>query len=213
MKTLIKYIVLAIILMVVAPNCFSQNAEDILTELSERTNSFNSIKVSFAYKMVNKDADINEVTNGTLLVSGDKYNINIAGQNVISDGSTLWTYIPDSQEVQINEVSEDEGFSPSKLLSSYNDSYSSSKMDNLTINGKTYYQLKLNPKDKNSNFDYVILIINKELMQLSNFIMYDYENNEFSYEIKQFITDESIPETSFSFNPADYPDVEVIDMR
>lgn len=213
MKTLIKYILLAVILIVITPTSFSQNAEEILTDLSEKTNSYNNIKVSFSYKMINKEADINEVTNGTLLVSGDKYNINIAGQNVISDGSTLWTYIPDSQEVQINEVTEDDGFSPSKLLSSYNDSYSSVKEDDLLIEGKTYYQLKLTPKDKNSNFDHVILIINKELMQLSKFIMYDFENNEFSYDIKQFITDEKIPEASFSFNPADYPDVEVIDMR
>jgi len=92
----------------------SKDAESILQELSSKTNAYKNIKVSFAYKMSNQSAGIDEVTNGTLLISGDKYNLNIAGQVIISDGKIIWTYIPDSEEVQINEKDEESGFSPSK---------------------------------------------------------------------------------------------------
>jgi len=194
-------------------NTFAQNADKILEELSIKTNSYDNIKATFAYKMVNTEADINEVTNGTLIVEGDKYNLNIAGQIVISDGNTLWTYIPDSEEVQINEVSEDEGFSPSKLLSSYNEEYNAKMMDDFSKDGKLFYQLKLNPKDENSNFDYVVLVINKEKMQLADFIIHDFDGNVFSYEIKQFVTNSDIPEDSFTFDTTAHPNVEVIDMR
>jgi len=190
-----------------------KNAVDILKELSEKTNSFDNIKVSFAYKMTNIEAGINETTNGTLLVAGNKYRLNIAGQEIISDGKTLWTYLADSEEVQVNEVMEDEGFSPNKLLSSYNDDYTSKKEDDIIKEGKKLIQLKLKPKNKESNFDFVILLIDGSKMQLDSFIMHDFDDNIFSYELKQFITNSDIPESSFVFDTAQYPDVEVIDMR
>ena len=190
-----------------------KSAEDILKELSEKTNSFDNIKVSFAYKMTNAEAGINETTNGTLLVAGNKYRLNIAGQEIISDGKTLWTYLADSEEVQVNEVMEDEGFSPNKLLSSYNDDYTSKKEDDIIKEGKKLIQLKLKPKNKESNFDFVILLIDASKMQLDSFIMHDFDDNVFSYELKQFITNSDIPESSFVFDTAQYPNVEVIDMR
>ncbi len=191
----------------------AQNADKILEDLSNSTNSYNNIKVTFAYKMVNTDAGIDEVTNGTLIVEGDKYNLNIAGQIVISDGKTLWTYIPDSEEVQINEVSEEDGFTPSKLLSSYNDDYTAKLMDDLTEKAEVFYQLHLEPKDEDSNFDYVILIIKKDPLQLAKFIIHDFDGNVFSYEIKQFVTNTEISSGTFSFDESAHPGVEVIDMR
>ena len=192
---------------------YAQKADDILEKLSNKTNSYKNIKASFAYKMVNLEAEIDETTNGTLLVDGNKYHLNIAGQEVICDGETLWTYLVDSEEVQINEVSEEDGFSPSKLLSSYNDDYTAKMEEDKIENGVTFYQLHLKPKDKNSNFDYVVLYVNKELLQLSEFIMHDFDDNVFSYEIKQFVTDGEIPTDSFTFDTAKYPNVEVIDIR
>jgi len=190
-----------------------KDAEVILKELSEKTNSFENIKVSFAYKMINKDAGINETTNGTLLVSGNKYHLNIAGQEIISDGTTIWTYLADSEEVQVNEVSEEDGFSPNKLLSSYNEEYDAKKEKDFEKNGTVFYKLKLKPKNEESNFNYVVLIINADKMQLTSFIMHDFDDNVFSYEIKQFIANGDIPSSSFIFDTKKFPNVEVIDMR
>jgi len=190
-----------------------KEAEAILKELSDKTNSFNNIKISFAYKMLNKEAGIDETTNGTLLVSGNKYHLNIAGQEIISDGTTIWTYLADSEEVQVNEVMEDEGFSPNKLLSSYNEDYTAKKEKDITKEGKKLYELKLKPKEKGSNFNYVTLVIDAEKMQLESFIMHDFDGNIFSYDLKQFITNSDIPKSSFTFDTSKYPNVEVIDMR
>ncbi|OYT16210.1 MAG: hypothetical protein B7C24_08985 [Bacteroidetes bacterium 4572_77] len=81
------------------------------------------------------------------------------------------------------------------------------------LSGQKQYQLKLKPKDKDSNYDYVILLIDKDKMQLSDFIIYDFDDNIFSYEIKQFITDTDLSADNFEFDTAKYPNVEVIDMR
>lgn len=209
----LQILIVGLLFMAISVTAQSKKAEQILDELTKTTNSYDNIKVSFAYKMQNIEAGIDETTNGTLLISGDKYHLNIAGQEVISDGKTLWTYIPDSEEVQINEVSDDGGFSPSKLLSSYNDEYTSKKEKDISKDGKIFYQLKLKPIDKESSFNYVVLIIDQKLMQLAEFIIHDFDDNIFIYEIKQFIPNSDIPDDSFIFNTDNYPDVEVIDMR
>lgn len=213
MNTKLIFTILSIFLFTNILLAQDKEAENLLKELSEKTNAFDNIKVSFAYKMLNEEAGIDETTNGTLLVSGNKYHLNIAGQEVISDGATLWTYLVDSEEVQVNEVIEDEGFSPNKLLSSYNEEYTSKKEDDIIKDGKKFYQLKLKPIDKESSFDFVRLIIDAEKMQLESFIMYDFESNIFSYNIKQFVSNTDISNSEFTFDSAKYPDVEVIDMR
>lgn len=213
MNRILKSTISILLIITLSISLSAQNAEKVLEDLSTKTNSFNNIKATFTYKMSNQEAGIDEVTNGTLMVSGEKYRLNIAGQEIISNGSTLWTYIPDSDEVQINDVSEDGGFSPSELLSSYNEEYEAKMQEDINKEGVICYQLKLKPKKEDSNFDYVILNINKELLQLVDFIIYDFEGNIFSYEIKQFLTNSEISEDYFSFDTTKYPNIEVIDMR
>lgn len=213
MNRILKSTISILLIITLTISLSAQNAEKILEDLSAKTNSYSNIKTTFTYKMTNQEAGINEVTNGTLMVSGEKYRLNIAGQEIISNGSTLWTYLPDSDEVQINDVTEDVGFSPSELLSSYNEEYEAKMQEDIKKDGVTCYQLNLKPKKEDSNFDYVILNINKELLQLVDFIIYDFEGNVFSYEIKQFLTDSEISEDYFNFDTTKYPNIEVIDMR
>ena len=59
-------------------------------------------------------------------MSGDKYRMAAAGQTVICDGKTIWTYIKESNEVQVNALeNKDDALTPSKLLTSYNANYKS----------------------------------------------------------------------------------------
>lgn len=213
MENKFKFLLISLVSLSLSVSSQNKSAEQILNELTTTTNSYTNIKASFAYKMENEEAGINETTNGTLLVSGEKYHLNIAGQEVISDGTTLWTYLVDSDEVQVNEVSEETGFSPNKLLSNYNNEYEAKLEKELSKNGESCYQLKLKPKDKKSSFDYVILLVNQKKMQLSEFIIHDFDGNVFTYDIKQFIANSDIPEDSFVFDASKYPGVEVIDMR
>lgn len=189
------------------------SSEKILDQLANKTNAARNIKVAFSYKMDNKEADIHEITEGSLIVAGDKYQLKIAGQEIICDGKTIWTYIADADEVQINEVNEDDSFSPTKLLSSYTADYDAVLEKEYTENNRHYYLMKLKPKDKNSGFDYVHLKIDKDRMQLDAFILYDFDQNVFSYIITEYLTDVALPANAFTFDATKYPGVDIIDMR
>lgn len=182
----------------------------LLDEVSRKAKSYKSIKVDFSYTMENKKAKINEEKTGTLLVSGDRYKMAAAGQTVICNGKTIWTYLKESNEVQVNSLdNKDEALTPSKLLTSYNANFKSKiiKSDDPAIEN-----VELIPNTVR-NFTRAILGIDKAQKQVRSFTIFDKSGNTFSYKIKTYLTDTPVTESDFNFDAKKYPGVEVIDMR
>lgn len=186
-----------------------KKATTILNEVSEKTRSYENIKIEFEYKMINKVQKINETMEGTLLSKGDKYKLDVAGQIVISDGKTMWTYLESVNEVQINEASDnDEGFNPRTFLQTWQDKFRA-KMLNETANDA---QIELIPKEP-ATFSKVHVKVDKAKKHLTSITMFDSNGSEFVYSIRRFITNQAIPDKEFTFNTKDYPGIEVIDLR
>lgn len=192
-----------------------KKSREILDNLTAQTESYNSIKVEFTYKMNNEEAGIDESTTGTLFIMGNKYKLHISGQQVISDGETIWTYIEDDEEVQINEMDEevDGSLSPNKLLTSYNEDYKSNFVKETFLYGTTAVLIDLTPAE-GKTYSKVRLIIDKAKNQILEITIFDKNGSTYTYILKSFIPDsEEIKESDFTFNTDDYPDVDVIDMR
>ncbi len=192
----------------------TKKAEARLDEVSEMTQSYRSMKIDFSYKMDNKAADIHEVEKGTLKIKGDKYRLYIAGQIVINDGETMWTYIEDANEVQINTVEEegDDFVNPSKLLNSYGENYKARYIDQSKWMGRTVEIIELRPHEDKS-FKKVELIIDAAKKRIMKITIYDKNDNEFSYIVDEFKANVLFDPADFTFQEEDYPGVEVIDMR
>lgn len=190
-----------------------KTSEEILREVSEKTKSYSSIRVNFTYNMDNPGAKVHESETGTLLVKGDKYRLDIAGQVVICDAATTWTYIADANEVQINAVENDEGIiTPTRLLSSYSEDYKSKITGEVIKNGIAQYVIELKPNTDKS-ITAVELNIDKELLRILRIAIQDKSGNTFTYVVNKFETNVAVKESDFTFNEKDFPGVEVIDMR
>jgi outer membrane lipoprotein carrier protein len=185
-------------------------ASALLDEVSKKAKSYKSIKVDFSYTMENAKAKINEEKTGALLVSGDKYKMTAAGQTVICDGKTIWTYIKESNEVQVNTLeNKDDALTPSKLLTSYNSNYKSKIIKSAD---PAVESVELIP-NTSKNFTKAILGIDKAKKQVKSFTLYDKSGNTFTYKIKTYLTDTSVTDADFTFDSKKFPGVEVIDMR
>ncbi len=185
----------------------------ILEVLTAKTEAYKSIRVKFTYKMENLEAGIDESTQGILLVMGDKYKLNISGQEVYCNGETLWTYIADAEEVQVNSLEDSEGsISPNKLLSSYSDEYRSKFVREDFLYGTTANIIDLTPIEGKSYYK-VRLTIDKEKDQLLEFTIFDKNGSTYSYVINTFEPNVSVTDDMFTFDPEDHPGVDVIDMR
>ncbi len=212
---LLRIIILSA-LIAVSPAILSQNkatSEDVLKTVADKTKSYSSVKVNFTYNMDNPGAQVHESETGTLLVKGDKYRLDIAGQTVICDATTTWTYIGDANEVQINSVEDDESIiTPTRLFSSYSDDYKSKITGEVTKNGKAQYVIELKPNTVKTVTG-VEMNIDKELMRIMRIAIQDKNGNTFTYIVNKFETNVPVKDTDFSFNAKDYPGVEIIDMR
>jgi outer membrane lipoprotein carrier protein len=192
---------------------FAQNdnkASAILDEVSAKTKLYKTIKIDFTYAMDNAKEKIHDKFKGTLLSKGDKYKLTAAGQDVISDGKTMWTYLKDANEVQINNAGEDDdSFTPTKLLSGYGKDYKSKFIEE---KGNDQV-IELYPLKKGKTFTKVQLTIDKSKKQISKFIIYDRSGSTFSYIVDKFVSDQAIADNVFTFNKAEHPGVEINDMR
>ena len=209
MKKLIFLVIIAALNMA----AFAQSdkkATAILDEVSVKTKAYKTIKIEFTYSMDNAKQKIHDKFKGTLLSKGDKYKLTAAGQDVISDGKTVWTYLKDTKEVQINNVGEDDdSFSPTKLLSGYSKDFKSKFIEE---KGNEQY-IELYPLKKGKSFTKVQLIIDKSKKQISRFVIYDRNGSTFTYLVDKFVTDQPIADNVFTFNKAEHPGVEINDMR
>ena len=190
-----------------------QKATDFLDQVSARTKSYNSIKVDFSYKMENSKAKIKEEKFGTLLLSGDKYQMQASGQTVICDGKTIWTFMPETNEVQVNSLdAKDEALTPSKLLSNYNTNFKSKLISDKSNTDPNCTVVELIPNSP-KNYTRAVLAVDKTRLQIKYFMIYDKNGNIFTYTITRFQTNVQINPGDFTFDPKKYPGIEVIDMR
>lgn len=191
----------------------NKKSREILDKLTEVTEAYESIYIEFSYKMFNEEADIDETTDGLLTIMGNNYKLDIAGQLVICDGETVWTYIEDAEEVQVNSVEEnEESITPNKLLTAYNEDYKSKFIKETFQYGTTVNIIDLTPLEGKSYYK-VRLIIDKAKSQLLDFTIFDKNGSTYSYIIKKFTPNIEVEASSFLFKESDYPDVDVVDMR
>ncbi len=210
--------ILLMLLLIIPFVGFSQSkdkqATEILQKVTAKTKAYSSIKLEFSYQMENPGANINQLTEGKALISGEKYHLDIAGETVISDGKTIWTVIADAEEVQVNDVQQgDDGFSLTSMLTTYNDDYKSKLLPNITtMDGKNVYALALTPNEKKT-FDKVQLFVDKDKMYVYSIALYDQNGSVYTYKITSFIPNAPDNAKYFTFDEADFPNFDVIDMR
>lgn len=190
-------------------------AKGILDGVCLQTKSYSTMEIEFTYTMENKKSGIKETKKGTASMKGAKYWVSFAGQTIISDGTTQWTYIKDNNEVQINTVdpNDDQSLNPSKLLTSYDKSFTPKFIKEEVRNGKTLQILDLTPLKGRSYFK-IRVEIDKTAKQIVNSIVYDKNGaSTYTYSVVKYTPNKAISDTKFTFRAADYPGVDVIDLR
>ena len=203
--------ILIIIFSIFQLNSFGQDdkSNEILKQLSANTKSYTFMDVDFDFNFINITQEINENQKGNIKTSNNKFRLDLNEQIIISDDSTQWIYLKESNELQIMEFdSEDEMLSPNKLFTIYENGYKNQYIELKNNN----HIIDLFPVESNE-FKNIQLHINKDKIQLNKIILFDKNGGSFSYTITKFITNTNFDENLFKFNTEEYPDLEIIDLR
>jgi len=209
-----KRFLIGLAVMFIGTTVSAQTAKTVLDAMSSKYKAIASFTSNIDYTMVNKADGINDTFKGSIAVKGDMYSLKMGGQEVINNGKTVWTYLPDDNEVNIDNHSAEAGdITPSSIYSIYKEGFTYVLLTPVTIGGKKYDVVDLIATNKEAQFYKIRLEIAKNDNTLGKFTMYDNEGSEFSYAITNFDSDVNLKDADFSFDESLHKDVEVIDLR
>ncbi|MBR5663236.1 MAG: outer membrane lipoprotein carrier protein LolA [Bacteroidales bacterium] len=205
-----KHILLIFSILALTFNAKAQNAETLFKNAVDKLKSYNNIEITFDYNMINTEAGIFETMEGAGVLQGDAYVLHILGQDIICDGTTIWTYNADAEEVMISDVDNaDGGGSPLSIINSYYDNITAKVVDE----AGTTKKIEVKPLFSDENIEKLIVTLNTNTLEIKDLHVFDKNKNEFVYVITKFLTNQKLPAGFFTFKESDYPDAEIIDMR
>jgi outer membrane lipoprotein carrier protein len=161
---------------------------------------------------VDQPANTKDTVSGKIILSRDRYNLDLGYNIVWFNGVTSWSYLTHEKEVTISKPDrKDNSFmsKPSAIFSMYKTGYKCRLIEETAAS----YIIDLYPEDLNSDMVRVRLAIGKEKPDL-RYLEYKKKDgvtvlvNVLSYDL----TGKPGPE-AFIYNPEKFKGVEIIDIR
>ncbi len=196
------------------PGKYEQRALDILANAHTTFNTFDAFYAEFDYSSANSgfSTDLND--GGFLYTSGNKYRMKLDGNLFVSDGINAWSFLEEINEVHISDVLETNGIiTPTSLLEHYRDDFRPLWIRQELHRGKEVDVIDLVPEDPHTAFSKYRIAIEGETGMIAYVVAYDRQGGTYSYIITRTKTNPEISDSIFTFDPNNYPGIEVIDLR
>jgi outer membrane lipoprotein carrier protein len=214
MKKLFAYLLLLVAFVSAAQAQQDPKAGKILEAMTQKYQSLKVFSAGFTQTLENPKNKIKETMQGEIFVSGNKFRLRMKDQEIINNGTTIWTFMKSENEVNISDNDpEDQQMSPSAIFTLYKKGYKYALVDEIREAGQQYNIIELSPEDKNSSVFKVRLQINKKDNSLKSWTMFRDNGNRYVYSIKNFTANPAVDANFFSFDKAKYKGVKVIDLR
>src|SRR5258705_11983305 len=116
MKKLVTAII-TILTIQVSQAQYDPKALEVLEAMSKKYKSITSFEANLTSSLVNESAGVKDEYKGKVTVKGDKYRFELEEQQVYNNGTTVWTYLPASKEVNVDNFDpKSEDLNPSKIF-------------------------------------------------------------------------------------------------
>ena len=215
-----KVALLFSVLILFAGSLFAQQdakAKEILDKLSQTSRSYKTIQIDFAFTLENKTGSVTDTNEGSVALKGKSYRLHMPsmGMEVFSNGTATWSYMTESNEVNIteNDPDSDEALNPANLFTIYEKGFNYTYIGEETIGGKASQVIDLFPTDKTKEFNKVRLYVDKAKSQILKAKTFNKDGNAYTLSLKNMKTDQNLTDDYFKFDVAKYPKVQVNDMR
>jgi outer membrane lipoprotein carrier protein len=177
-------------------------------------NALGAPSVSMKFDLITNDQmeNTNNTVSGSVILSKDKYKLEMTDNITWFDGETSWNYLLAEKEVTVTKADrKDHSFQnrPSAIFSMYKKGYKSRLIEERSDS----YIIDLYPEDIKSDLIRVRLSIDKSMINLLSLEYKKKDGIVITLKVKEYnLKIKPDPET-FIFQPDKYKGVEIIDMR
>ena len=192
-------------------------AKEVLDKLSQTTKSYKTIQIDFAFTLENKTGSVTETNEGWVALKGKSYRLHMPamGMDVFCNGTATWSYLTESNEVNIseNDPDSDAALNPANLFTIYEKGFDFTYIGEESLAGKTAVVIDLVPTDKKKEFTKVKLYVDKAKSQILKAKTFNRDGNAYTLTLKNMKTDQVLADDFFKFDAAKFPKVTINDMR
>lgn len=190
-------------------------AKAILDGVSAKFKTFSTVQASFSYKVENASGKSLSSKTGTILMKGTKYKVSFSGQEIFCNGTTVWNYDKNANEVTISKLDASSGMiTPQKLFTNFYDKdFRYILNGEKTVNGKVMQEIELTPIDKSKPFHKVYVQVDKVAKTIYSTKVLENAGNRYIYTVTSMKTNVTLADSQFTFDKTKYPGVEEVDLR
>ena len=198
---------------------FSQSndpaAKKVLDAVSQKFKSYKAVQSNFTLQVEDAHGKVQGTKKGTVFMKGQKYRVNITGQEIYSDGKSVWTYDNAANEVTITPLdASGSGITPQKLFTSFYDKDFLYKLNGeKKVGGKLVQEIEMTPVDKTKSFHKVYLLVDKKTQSVYSTRVLEKNGNKYSYTVNSLNGKAAIADDMFVFNSGKHPGIEEVDLR
>ncbi|MDR0733399.1 MAG: outer-membrane lipoprotein carrier protein LolA [Dysgonamonadaceae bacterium] len=187
-------------------------AKDLLNKTAAILAQAGGISASFTLNIKDGMNETSQACDGTILMKGDKFIINMPEQAIYFDGKTQWIYQKSGEEVSITQPSGEEmqALNPKSIFANYKKTdyrYAGTKTD-----GKKRKVQEVILFPKQGDISKITIQINAAGFPVSFFIFYK-NKIESKIHINKYLTKQNFSDSLFVFDGKQYPNAEIIDLR
>jgi outer membrane lipoprotein carrier protein len=210
---------LVICTLVIASFSFAQGsdpgAKKLLDAVSSKFKTFKSVQANFTLRNEDSKGNILGTKKGTVNMKGNRYRVNVTGQEIFCDGSNIWTYDKSANEVTITKLDPSaNSITPQKLFTNFYDKDFLYKLNGeKKLDKKSLVEVEMTPTDKTKAFHKVYLLIDKATNTIYSTRVLDKSGNVVVSTVNNLNGKVNLADALFVFDKAKYPGVEVIDLR
>jgi outer membrane lipoprotein-sorting protein len=192
-----------------------QNDQEVIKILDKfSATALGASSVSMKFQMVTTDQieNTNDTLTGSIILSKDKYKLDLTDNITWFNGETSWSYLPAEKEVTITKPDRKENSfqnRPSAIFSIYKNGYKSRLIEERSES----YIIDLYPEDIKSDLLRVRLSIGKSLLNLKSLEYKKRDGIVITLSVQEYNLKLKPDPDTFIFQTGKFKGVEVIDMR
>lgn len=194
----------------------SNAAEDLLKKAAQTYELSHGVAAAFSIRNTDANGQILSEIEGRIALQDARFVLEVTDEmKAWFDGRHLWTYLPDIQEVNLSEPTQEELLlmNPVNVFLLYQHGYNCTMLGERQKGQQSLCGVALRPQDPQAEISSIEVYFDKKTLQVSSISIRNANQSQSIIIITEYQPNQNYSEVFFLFPQKDYPKVEVIDLR